>query len=214
VPRPRPTTTPGFTNPNGQVVLRRTDTPGSDHLQYVYVVQCSKCGRQYGANGSDLHIRKCPHHDGGKPGLRYGSESEQQSEKRFNHLIDVMWMAVARVSDIDTLCGASTMLHILAHQNDFVANVKGAHELIISLELEGPPNKEGVDLFFEIAPRGIYQQKIEYTYDPDFGPDELHSSGDPLEWQSGFYFIDTEWLAEAAEILKQANCTVRYQVGK
>jgi hypothetical protein len=40
-------------------------------MQYVYVLQCSICGYEYGANGSDIHLRRCPSCQGGQPGLAY-----------------------------------------------------------------------------------------------------------------------------------------------
>jgi predicted Zn-ribbon and HTH transcriptional regulator len=41
----------------------------TDHNQFVYQLACSKCGHNYGANGSDIHSRRCPKCDGGLPGL-------------------------------------------------------------------------------------------------------------------------------------------------
>ena len=63
------TTTVGYPNPNNQRVVRPTGKPGTDHLQYVYVLECGECGSQYRANGSDIHLRKCPDCQGGWPGL-------------------------------------------------------------------------------------------------------------------------------------------------
>ena len=63
------TTETGYRNRNGQVVLRRTDLPGSDHNQIIYVLRCDTCGHEYGANGSDIFQRRCPAHDEGMPGL-------------------------------------------------------------------------------------------------------------------------------------------------
>lgn len=63
------TTCPGYLNRNGQEVVRTTGLPGTDHRQKVYVLLCTKCGREYGANGSDIHARKCPFCQGGRPGL-------------------------------------------------------------------------------------------------------------------------------------------------
>jgi hypothetical protein len=54
------TTTPGFENKNGQVVLSRTSSKGTDHNQYIYLLRCKHCGLEYGANGSDIWERKCP----------------------------------------------------------------------------------------------------------------------------------------------------------
>ena len=67
-------TEPGYVNRNGQINLGRTNPRrrGSDHLQYVYVMHCPVCVYNYGANGSDIHLRLCPNHwqDGriGMPG--------------------------------------------------------------------------------------------------------------------------------------------------
>ena len=63
------TTTPDYLNKNRQEVLRRTDIPGTDHNQVVYVLACRDCGHEYGANGSDIHHRRCPQHDRGAPEL-------------------------------------------------------------------------------------------------------------------------------------------------
>jgi hypothetical protein len=63
------TTTPGFENRNGQIVLRATALSGTDHLQHIYVLRCRHCNLRYGANGSDIHQRKCPKCQGGRPGL-------------------------------------------------------------------------------------------------------------------------------------------------
>ena len=54
------TTVVGYRNRNGQVVVRKTEKSGTDHNQYTYVLRCEKCGRKYGANGSDIWQRKCP----------------------------------------------------------------------------------------------------------------------------------------------------------
>lgn len=65
------TTETGFVNRNGQIVIRNTGKPGTDHQQCIYQLGCSKCGNVYGANGSDIHERKCPKCGGGEPGLDY-----------------------------------------------------------------------------------------------------------------------------------------------
>jgi hypothetical protein len=63
------TTTPGFENQNGQIVLQATSLSGTDHLQRIYELRCRHCNATYGANGSDIHQRKCPKCQGGQPGL-------------------------------------------------------------------------------------------------------------------------------------------------
>ena len=66
-----PSTDPGFVNRNGQINLGRTDPPrpGTDHVQTIYGMRCPDCKKNYGVNGSDIHLRKCPFHDGGAEGL-------------------------------------------------------------------------------------------------------------------------------------------------
>lgn len=66
------TTKIGFTNRNGQRVTAATELSGSDHNQKVYVLTCTGCRHVYGANGSDIHLRKCPRHQGGQPGETLG----------------------------------------------------------------------------------------------------------------------------------------------
>lgn len=65
------TTRPGYVNPNGQVVIRDTGLPGTDHGQTIYQLGCNPCGHVYGANGSDIFERKCPKCQKGKTGLPY-----------------------------------------------------------------------------------------------------------------------------------------------
>jgi hypothetical protein len=65
------TTAPGYENRNGQRVIRDTGKAGSDYGQRVYVLRCRSCAHEYGANGSDIHERKCPECQGGRPGLPY-----------------------------------------------------------------------------------------------------------------------------------------------
>ena len=66
-----PTCQPGYTNRNRQTVLRPTGKAGTDYGQYVYVLKCGMCGNEYGANGSDCHLRKCPECQFGAKGLPY-----------------------------------------------------------------------------------------------------------------------------------------------
>ena len=49
----------GYINPNGQRCCGHRGVPGNDHLQFAHKVECEHCGHVYGANGSDLHLRKC-----------------------------------------------------------------------------------------------------------------------------------------------------------
>jgi len=65
------TTQVGYINRNGQEVVRPTGKPGTDHAQYVYVLRCQTCHHEYGANGSDIFLRRCPAHDRGAPGIEF-----------------------------------------------------------------------------------------------------------------------------------------------
>jgi len=67
----RQTTAIGYINRNQQMVVARTDVPGTDHGQRVYVLHCNVCGHEYGANSSDISQRKCPKHGYGAPGLAF-----------------------------------------------------------------------------------------------------------------------------------------------
>lgn len=66
-----PTTRIGFINSNRQQCQGTLSVGGTDHLQYAYRLECLDCGYVYGANGSDVAIRKCPECQGGMPGIRY-----------------------------------------------------------------------------------------------------------------------------------------------
>ncbi len=65
------TTTLGYVNRNGQLVVQATGLSGTDHGQYVYLLRCSKCQTEYGANGSDIFQRLCPKCQGGRSGLAF-----------------------------------------------------------------------------------------------------------------------------------------------
>jgi predicted Zn-ribbon and HTH transcriptional regulator len=65
----RMTSEPGYKNRNDQEVIRNTGKQGTDYLQYIYELCCRRCGHQYGSNGSDIHERRCPKCQGGKPGF-------------------------------------------------------------------------------------------------------------------------------------------------
>jgi hypothetical protein len=76
VKKRKQTTQIGYINRNNQEVMRRTNSPGTDHNQVVYVLHCEYCGKEYGANGSDIHHKLCPNtscpsEQKGKPGIPY-----------------------------------------------------------------------------------------------------------------------------------------------
>ena len=65
------TTTPGYVNPNGQMVVRDTGFASESRAgQRVYEMRCGQCGFQYGSNGIDCEKRLCPGHQGGVVGER------------------------------------------------------------------------------------------------------------------------------------------------
>jgi hypothetical protein len=63
------TTGVGYRNDRQQEVLRKTLFAGSLPDQKVYVLHCGICAHQYGANGCEIHDRRCPRCQGGPPGL-------------------------------------------------------------------------------------------------------------------------------------------------
>jgi len=63
------TTVPGFQNPNGQIVVRKTNLRGNLYPNWTYVLRCEYCSKEYGANGCDIHVRLCPYCQRGAPGL-------------------------------------------------------------------------------------------------------------------------------------------------
>ncbi|EMB2829786.1 TPA: hypothetical protein ACKQCK_000422 [Stenotrophomonas maltophilia] len=65
------TTRIGFTNRNQQQNIGATGLSGTDYGQSIYVLRCGLCHATYGANGSDIHLRKCPTCQGGRPGLPF-----------------------------------------------------------------------------------------------------------------------------------------------
>jgi len=66
-----PTNQVGYENRNGQILLQPTDQPGTDHLQYFHGLRCTPCGNEYGANGSDIHLRRCSQCQRGRPSVAY-----------------------------------------------------------------------------------------------------------------------------------------------
>ena len=65
------TTQIGCVNQHDQECRGTLKVKGTDHEQYAYKVECLRCGYVYGANGSDLHERKCPNCQEGAAGIRY-----------------------------------------------------------------------------------------------------------------------------------------------
>jgi F-type H+/Na+-transporting ATPase subunit beta len=73
----------GAINRNNQRLVKKTDHPGTDHNQYVWILRCEECGHQYGTNGTDFHHRRCPNHQDGAPGIEYmrtASGGEERSD--------------------------------------------------------------------------------------------------------------------------------------
>ena len=63
------TVVPGSVNANEQEVIAKTGRPSTSFRgQVIYEIKCRKCGGRYGANGCDVHARRCPLCDGGAPG--------------------------------------------------------------------------------------------------------------------------------------------------
>jgi len=63
----------GFVNRNNQICLGTRGIPGTDHNQLSYRMFCLEedCEQFYGANGSDVHLRRCPNCQDGAQGIPY-----------------------------------------------------------------------------------------------------------------------------------------------
>ena len=60
-------------NKNGQLIVEKTNLKSSTHaFAKVWLMKCTKCGHEYGANGCDAHIRRCPNCDRGRAGETFG----------------------------------------------------------------------------------------------------------------------------------------------
>jgi hypothetical protein len=68
------TTRTGYINKYGQKNLGRTQPPRpGNRRQYLYIMECTQCGKKYGSNGSDIFHRRCPC-QGGKEGPKLRAE--------------------------------------------------------------------------------------------------------------------------------------------
>lgn len=58
-------------NKNGQQLVRKTGAVGNHPFSRRWVLHCTLCSHEYGANGCDFHLRKCPKPkcQGGRKGL-------------------------------------------------------------------------------------------------------------------------------------------------
>ena len=67
----------GELNGHRQRLVQKTTESGTDHNAKVWVLVCERasskhagvCCHQYGANGTDFHLRTCPECQGGATGL-------------------------------------------------------------------------------------------------------------------------------------------------
>ena len=65
------TTQIGYVNKNKQKCWGQRGVAGTDYDQLAYRMECLECDNVYGANGSDVHLRKCPNCQGGAPGIDF-----------------------------------------------------------------------------------------------------------------------------------------------
>lgn len=62
----------GDINRNGQKLIRKTTQRSPNHSnQRIWIIRCTEDNHEYGANGCDFHLRKCPYHQGGQPGFPF-----------------------------------------------------------------------------------------------------------------------------------------------
>ena len=59
----------GYRNRDGQEVVRKTVREGSSPEQRVFILHCTVCDYEYGAEGSEIYDRLCPKCQDGPPGL-------------------------------------------------------------------------------------------------------------------------------------------------
>ncbi|HEY7445503.1 MAG TPA: hypothetical protein VH701_23955 [Vicinamibacterales bacterium] len=59
----------GYRNRDGQRVIRKTEREGSAVGQRVFILHCTVCDHEYGADGCDIYDRLCPKCQDGPPGL-------------------------------------------------------------------------------------------------------------------------------------------------
>jgi len=62
-------TTIGFRNREGQEVIRKTEREGRVPGQRVFILHCTVCDHEYGADGCDIYDRLCPKCQDGPLGL-------------------------------------------------------------------------------------------------------------------------------------------------
>lgn len=58
-------TVAGYVNRNNQINLGKTDMRGTNPTNWLYNMRCENCLHEYYANGSDIHLKKCPMCQGG-----------------------------------------------------------------------------------------------------------------------------------------------------
>jgi predicted Zn-ribbon and HTH transcriptional regulator len=52
----------GEVNINQQELVRKTEASSTSHpFAKIWVMRCRNCGYEYGSNGCDAHLRRCPH---------------------------------------------------------------------------------------------------------------------------------------------------------
>lgn len=80
---------PGDINPNDQILVARTDRPGTDHLQYVWVLVCRRrkadgaiCGHRYGVNGSDFITGNARNAKAARRGLILRGSCDQRAGRK------------------------------------------------------------------------------------------------------------------------------------
>ena len=61
----------GYVNVKGQECQGHRGQAGTDHNQLAYRMECRHCSHIYGANGSDVHRRKCPECQGGAASIAF-----------------------------------------------------------------------------------------------------------------------------------------------
>jgi hypothetical protein len=107
----------GYVSRNDQCVIRDETIQRDDRRLKIYVLRCLNpdCRNEYGATGSEVHQRKCPNCQGGRPGFPVKkSRSPAVVLARIAALPDEGSMEPISVADHDRIIYGD---HFLRHPN-------------------------------------------------------------------------------------------------
>ena len=69
-------------NPNNQLTLRDTELRSAQHrFAYLTLMRCGHCSAEYYSQSCDVHIRKCPYCQNGKPSNTQAEPGQFQAQE-------------------------------------------------------------------------------------------------------------------------------------